>query len=282
MSTPVFPGILRPLLFGHRGASLYAPENTWESFELAMCVGADVLETDVHMTRDGEVVVIHDETVDRTTNGHGRVRDLTYPELTALDAGWHFAPSPGDYRFRDRGVVVPRLADVLRQFGKAGFNIEVKQREPSMVRAVLDVLAAAGTTQVVLAAADDRIMAELELARPGVPLGLSAGQVMGVLRDAWLGRSLDRFAGRALQIPPRWRGVPVASGRVLAAARAAGIETHLWTLNDPRQAERWLARGVDGVMSDDPSAVADVVVREKEKRAGRPLGRSLAIDKRSR
>ena len=262
----IFPGLLRPLLFGHRGASRHAPENTWEAFELALCLGADVLELDVHGTRDGEIVVMHDATVERTTNGHGRVCDLTYDELTNLDAGYRFTMGPGEYVFRGRGVIVPRLADVLAQFGRAAFNIEIKQHEPSMIRPLLAALERAGTSQVVLAAADDTIMAELEASRPGVPLGLSMGQVFTVVRDAWRGRLPRQFSGRALQIPPRHYGFPVASGRVLAAARAAGIEVHLWTLNHPRQVARWLGQ-VDGIMSDDPGAMAGLVIDEKERRS---------------
>lgn len=270
-----FPNLLRPLLFAHRGASRFAPENTWDAFELALAVGADVLEVDVHRTRDGEIVILHDATVDRTTDGHGRVRDLTYAELAALDAGFRFARAPGEYPFRGRGAAIPRLTDVLEHFHQTAFNIEIKQREPSMVRATLEALARVANTDVVLAAEDDRVMAELEAARPGVPLGLSRRQVLTVLRASYFGPSPSQFAGRALQIPPRYFGLPLATGRVLGAARAAGIEVHLWTLDEPRAAAAWFDREIDGIMSNDPGALADLAIRAKERRAGRPLGRPL-------
>lgn len=277
-----FPGLHRPLLFGHRGASLRAPENTVPSFELALFLGADVLELDVHRTRDGEVVVLHDATVDRTTNGHGPVRDLTLAELEALDAGWHFTAPSGQQPFRGQGLSVPRLEEVLVRFGRAAFNIEIKARDPGLVRQVLDLLDRTGVSRVVLAAEDDVIMRELETVATRVPLGLSRGQVLDVVQRAWLGRSLERYAGRSLQIPPRWRGVPVAARPVLKAAQRAGLEVHLWTVNDPARGERWLRRGLDGIMSDDPGALADVVIREKERRAGRPLGRELAAQRSTR
>jgi glycerophosphoryl diester phosphodiesterase len=283
MSTvALFEGLWRPLLFAHRGASRHAPENTWEAFELGISVGADVLELDIHLTRDGDVVVIHDATLERTTNGRGRVCEHTYAELASLDAGYHFGIRPGEHPFRDRGVIIPRLGEVLAQFSRAAFNIELKQRKPSMVRPVLDILERTGASRVVLAAEDGAIMGELEAARSGVPLGLSRQQVLAVLRAAYLGRVPRGLEGRALQIPPFYRGLPVATGPVLRAARAAGLEVHLWTLDDPRAAAKWLERGVDGVMSNDPSALAAMVIAAKERLAGRPLGRELALARRGR
>jgi glycerophosphoryl diester phosphodiesterase len=272
-AAPMFPGLERPLLFGHRGASRHAPESTWEAFDLAVNLGADVLEMDVHMTSDGEVVVIHDATVDRTTDGHGRVRELTCEQILALDAGARFRVR-GERRFYDRGVKVSRLAEVLQNFSRTAFNIELKQRQPSMVSAVLKVLHEAGPVRVLLTAADDAIMRELEAAEPTVPLGLSQAQALEVVQAAWLGRPIpERYRGRALQIPPRYRLFPVVTRRVIDAVHAAGLELHLWVINDPKSAAAWLARGVDGIMSDDPGLLAGVIADARElRRVGEPSG----------
>lgn len=255
-----FPLLPRPLLFGHRGASAQAPENTRQAFDLAIRSGVDVLEMDVHLSRDGVVVVHHDATVDRTTNGTGKVRTLSCHELEALDAGYRFENAAGELEFRGRGCRIPRLAEVLEAFPNTALNIEVKQRHPSMVRAVLAELEHAGSDQVVLAAADDVIMAELEAARPGIPLGLSVAQCWRFWWRAMLGRAPTDYRGRSFQVPPYQYGVlPVTTERVLAAAHAVGIEVHVWTINSAAEARHWLARGVDGIMSDDPARVVDAV-----------------------
>lgn len=256
-----FPNLPRPLLFGHRGACLHAPENTMPSFELAVHSGADILEMDVHTSSDGEVVVHHDDTLARTTNGTGPVRSLGYAELAKLDAGYRFRTDDGTHAFRDKGVSIPRLDDVLKAFPNMGFNIEIKQRTPPMIRPVLELLGKAGVSEIVLTAGDDDIMRELEAARPGVPLGLSSSQCWSVWKRAWFG-GIDEheLRGRSLQVPAWYRGVlPVLTRRVIEQAHRAGIDVHLWTINRAEVARRWLERGVDGIMSDDPGALREVI-----------------------
>jgi glycerophosphoryl diester phosphodiesterase len=261
----LYPGLRRPLLFAHRGASLYAPENTLAAFEVALRLGADVIETDVHLSRDGEIVVIHDASLERTTDGHGAVREQPYGALARLDAGYRFRSPSGEPLFRGQGVALPRLGDLFERFPQAAFNIELKQKEPSMVRAVLALLEKQGAARVLLAATDDAIMRELEETRPGVALGLSKGQVMQVVRGAWMGRVPETLAGRALQIPPRYGVLPLATARLLAAAHGAGLEVHLWTVNDPLAARAWVDAGYDGIMSDDPGALAAVIAEAQRR-----------------
>ncbi|HET6343343.1 MAG TPA: glycerophosphodiester phosphodiesterase family protein, partial [Myxococcota bacterium] len=105
----MFASRRRPLLFAHRGASRQAPENTLEAFDLAVRLGADVLEMDVHLSADGEVRVMHDARLERTTNGTGLLREHTCAALQRLDAGAKFLTSDGEPRFRDRGLVIPRF-----------------------------------------------------------------------------------------------------------------------------------------------------------------------------
>src|SRR5829696_2712479 len=120
-----------PVNLAHRGASSLAPENTIEAFRLALEAGAGGLELDVHMTSDGHIVVIHDATVDRTTNGTGAVSEMTLHELRRLDAGHNFSPDGGPTRpYRGRGVRVPTLGEVLREFPGVAVNIEIKAGTP--------------------------------------------------------------------------------------------------------------------------------------------------------
>src|ERR671920_1323446 len=130
-----------PVNLAHRGASSLAPENTIEAFRLALEAGAGGLELDVHMTRDGHIVVIHDATVDRTTNGSGAVSEMTFDELRRFDAGHDFSPDGGPTRpYRGRGVRVPTLSEVLEEFPGVAVNIDLKDGPPGIQAAVLGVL----------------------------------------------------------------------------------------------------------------------------------------------
>ncbi|MCK5689781.1 glycerophosphodiester phosphodiesterase, partial [Myxococcota bacterium] len=132
----VFPSLELPLNIAHRGASMQAPENTFMAFELATTLGAHVLELDVYLSRDGEVVVFHDETLERTTNGEGPLAALSLNELQALDAAYHFKTQQGENPFRNRGIFMPRLVEVLRAFPEMSFNIESKGKDPALVDAL--------------------------------------------------------------------------------------------------------------------------------------------------
>lgn len=251
----MYPTLPRPLLFAHRGASMHAPENTLEAFELGVLQGANVLELDVHMTRDGEIVVMHDATVDRTTNGQGEVRNMTYDQLSQLDAGYHFRDRSNRTFFRDRGVTVPKLIEVLQAFPQVGFNIEIKQADPEMIPQVLQLLARLQPQNLLLTAGKDDVMKALEAASPSYPLGMSHGQCKAVVKGA----DLEQFRGRAMQVPPRYMLMRVVTRKLVDRAHAAGMEVHVWTVNDPRKARPLLAMGVDGIMSDDPGLLVDVM-----------------------
>jgi glycerophosphoryl diester phosphodiesterase len=137
-----------PLNVAHRGASARAPENTLEAFRLAVEAGAGGLELDVHMSSDGEVVVIHDATVDRTTDGSGAVAGMTLGELRALDAGYRFSPDGGrTYPYRDRDVGIPTLAEVYDEFQATYVNIEIKEARPGVEETVMQVIRGAGAEE---------------------------------------------------------------------------------------------------------------------------------------
>ncbi|RYF12101.1 MAG: hypothetical protein EOO40_02000, partial [Deltaproteobacteria bacterium] len=239
MHTPVTPfaTLPRPLLFAHRGASALAPENTFQSFDLAVRLGAHVLEMDVHLSADGEVVVFHDATLERTTDGRGTLAERTYAELCRLDAGCKFVGPNGDALFAGRDVQVPRLVDVLRAFPQSAFNIELKHRGAKLIEAVTQIVDSVAE-RVVLAAEDDQTMAALERSRPPCALGLSRGQVIRVMRGALLRRIDPAFAGRALQIPPSYWGLPLCRPTLLRQIKQAGIDVHVWTIDTPQVAQQ--------------------------------------------
>jgi glycerophosphoryl diester phosphodiesterase len=171
-----FPG-RPPRVFGHRGAAGVAPENTLTSFRRARADGADVFELDVHATADGEIIVLHDATLERTTDGAGPVAAASFAQLERVDAGFRFTADGGrTFPFRGQGVRVPRLAELLREFPGVPLNIEIKQEKPSIVGAVVQLLRAARAT-VVLAAEHDTIMQAIRGAAPEISTSLAAGEV---------------------------------------------------------------------------------------------------------
>ncbi|MBI4518330.1 MAG: glycerophosphodiester phosphodiesterase [Deltaproteobacteria bacterium] len=243
-----------PRVFGHRGAAGLAPENTLPSFALALELGAGYLELDVHGTRDGHIVVMHDETLDRTTDGSGPVNSYTLAEVTGLDAGYHFTFDGKHYPYRGQGVRVPTLAELLARFPKARCNIEVKQAQPAIAEEVVRLILAAGRgADVLLAAEHDAIMAAIRAAAgEQIDTSFSTGDVLDFVGRLSTGFADYRPAGRALQIPPQFGDIELISAPSVAAAHRFGLEIHAWTINDRPEMERLLALGVDGLISDLP------------------------------
>ena len=246
----------RPQLFAHRGASGEAPENTRVAFELALEQGVPYLEMDCHATLDGEIVIHHDETLERTTDAHGPVRALRFAELETVDAGFRFSADQGrTFPFRGRGVRVPRLAEVLAAFPEARVNLEVKQDDPPIAEEVVRIVRRArAERRVLLAAEDEAVLAKLRALDPGTALGSSLADVAEFVRAGAEGR-LESFAprGHALQVPTHALGRPLVTPEFVAAAHARGLVVHVWTINEPAEMRRLLALGVDGLMSDFPA-----------------------------
>jgi glycerophosphoryl diester phosphodiesterase len=255
--------LARPIVFGHRGACGERPENTLPSFELALAQGADVLETDVHLTRDGEVVVLHDADVARTTDGAGDVAQLAWHEVQRLDAGHRFANGAGEPVFRSRGIRVPRLAELLARFPGARLNVELKRCDAALVARVLDLLRAARREESTLLAAErDDTMQLLRAAvrerASCVALGAAVGDVLGFIRAALEGGEPPR-GPMALQVPAEFMGRPLVTPELISFAHAHEVQVHVWTINDEAEMRRLLALGVDGVMSDFPGRLRRVV-----------------------
>jgi glycerophosphoryl diester phosphodiesterase len=251
-----------PRVFGHRGAAGVAPENTLVSFERAVHDGAGILELDVHATRDGVVVVLHDHTLERTTNGTGAVRQVDFADLRHYDAGFRFE-AEGKHPFRGRGLRVPSLEEVVEAFPRVPLNIEIKQAEPAIETAVVELLARHGALdRVLLAAEDDRIMHRIRRCAPDVPTSAAYGEARDFFERCFTDRLGDYApVARALQIPPRASDVELVGAETVAAAHRCGLEMHVWTINDEHEMIRLLELGVDGVMSDFPGRLAAIVRR---------------------
>ena len=247
-------GASQPLVFGHRGAAGLAPENTLPSFALALSLGVDVLELDVHGTRDGVIVVHHDATLERTTNGSGEIRAHDYADLQVLDAGFQYTRDGSDFPYRGHGLWIPTLEEVLDAFPDVAINMEVKQAEPAIAAEVVRVIRDLGAAdRVLLAAEKDPIIEEVRGVADGIPTSFAAGEVVDFVNRLTTGDFAGYApAGTALQIPPRFGDIELVTAASVAAAHEQGLEVHVWTINDRADMDVLLALGIDGIMSDLP------------------------------
>jgi len=253
-----------PISIAHRGCAGEAPENTIVAFERALDQGAVVLESDLHASRDGVPVLIHDATVDRVTEGSGRVADLSADALQRLDAGHRFSPDGGrSHPYRDRGVRIPSLEEAFGKFPGIRFNLEIKAPSPRLLEATLELVAAHGRESLtLLTAGDDAIMQRLRarlaaLAEP-IAQGASERDIREFLSCAAAGKEPAR-GPMALQIPPDFGGQPLVDAALIDFAHARGIRVDVWTINDPAEMRRLLELGADGIITDYPGRLAGVI-----------------------
>jgi glycerophosphoryl diester phosphodiesterase len=248
----------RPVI-AHRGASGSAPENTLPAFELAVRQGTDAFELDVRLTRDGIPVVLHDATLDRTTDGRGLLEGLAWAELQRLDAGTRFTPDRGrSYPFRSGEVRVPSLVDVLRAFPDMPVLLEIK--EVAAQEAVRQVLLEERAVERCVLASEHH--AALEMFRePPFAVAASSVEIAALYRAVLFRRVPASVSYRALSVPVRHRGLPVPTRAFVAAARGLGCPVHVWTVNDAATARILWGRGVAGIVTNVPQFVREA--REK-------------------
>lgn len=258
----------RPIVVGHRGASGERPENTLESFERAVEQGAAILETDVHRSADGEVVISHDDDLARMTDAQGPLAERSWAELRRLDAGHGFSPDGGrSFPFRGRGIRIPRLVEAFEAFPGMRFNVEIKQNDRLLIDATLDAVAAAGREKLTLLAAAENDTMALLRARirergPSVAIGAATGDVLGFVRAA-LGQGEPPPEPMALQIPPEFAGRPLVTRTLVDYAHSRDVQVHVWTINEPAEMHRLLDLDVDALMSDFPARVQQVLAERR-------------------
>lgn len=263
--------------YAHRGGAGNAPENTIEAFGRGVDEGVAGLEMDIHLTRDGELVVIHDGEVNRTTDGRGRVSGMDLQEIKTLDAGHRFE-GEGGHPYRGRGVRVPTFCEVLERFPASLVNVEIKSDEPEAVTLLLGALRrhdAAGRT--VVASADHRRMLRFRRAARRWNVAEGANCEAGVATSASLVEiavfylaSLAGFEAFvpvsyiALQVPVEYRGIMVVTPGFLRAAHSRGLRVDVWTVDEAEEMRRLAGLGVDGIMTDRPDILARVLSKSGE------------------
>jgi glycerophosphoryl diester phosphodiesterase len=238
-----------PLAIAHRGGAMDAPENTLEAFSAAVALGYRYLETDVHVSADGELVAFHDDRLDRVTDRTGELASLRWDEIRRTPV---IGPDG------TTGTIC-LLAELLEAFPDARFNIDPKA--DAAVEPLIGVLRAAGALErVCIGAFSDRRIARMRSAL-GTRLCTSLGpRGVARLRAASFGAPLGSLDAGCAQVPVRAGKVTLTDRRFVDRAHQAGLQVHVWTIDDPTEMHRLLDLGVDGIMTDRPEVLRDVLV----------------------
>ncbi|MBI3048863.1 MAG: glycerophosphodiester phosphodiesterase [Acidobacteria bacterium] len=250
----------RPLVFAHRGGCALGPENTLAAFDLGLAAGADGLELDVHLSADGIPVVHHDATLDRTTSGSGPLAARTAAELARIDAGCRFTDG-GTFPFRNQGVGIPTLAEVLRRYSDVRLIVEMKVNSSEMGEAVArDVRRAGAAERVCAAGYGARSAAAARAALPEMASSACHAEVRLAVYRTWACWPVRGVRYGGYQVPEHNGVLQIVSPQFIRYAHEAALKVQVWTVDREDDMRRLLEWGVDGLISNRP----DLAVRVRD------------------
>lgn len=270
-----------PLHFAHQGGALEAPSSTLFAMRLAVRNhDADALELDVHRSADGHLVVCHDESVDRTTPHTGTISQFTLEELRTFDNAFWWAPgyeattdlSASEYVFRgrapeDSAFGIATVEEILQEFPNTFLNFDIKEIGPTRYESQLaDLLRAYGRqSDVIVASFHDDALRVFHQYAPDIHVSLGPTDTVMFYDAAVNGARMPTFDTTqvALQIPPSFDGTQIIDAAFVTAAHNANLAVHAWTIDDPEQMHQLLDCNVDGIMTDRPSVLAEVLRRRR-------------------
>jgi glycerophosphoryl diester phosphodiesterase len=240
-------------VFAHRGGAKLAPENTIAAFDNGLAHGADGMELDVQLSADGVPVVIHDKTLDRTTNVTGPVHGLTVDELARVDAGYAFERD-GTHPFRGQGIGVPTLEAVLRRHPSARVIIEMKGGEAELAGEVARVVRRVGALdRICVGSFYQTAIDALRLASPDIVTSASQEEARWTLHRSWVRWPwIGRRPYVAFQVPERVGRMPVVSRNFIRQVHREGQVLQIWVVDTAADATRLFEWGVDGLITDRP------------------------------
>lgn len=265
------------IVLAHRGFSGRFPENTMLAFEKAAELPIDGLEMDIYATKDDVLVISHDDSVARMTNGDGRIQEYTLAELKKLDAGYRFSPDGGQtYPFREQGITIPTMEEVLERFTDLWINVDIKQHEPRIVRLFCDLIRRHNAEkQLCVGSFSSETVAQFRDACPEVTTLASRSEIFQLysLHFFHLSQLFGR-GGHAMQLPPQQKtrlGITfdLASARFLEAAHRHDMALHLWTINNKAEVKRFVDLGIDGIITDYPDRALEALDRLPKQTAAR-------------
>ncbi len=255
------------LNIAHRGGRRIRPEHTLLAYDKALEDGADILELDVHETSDGMLVVMHDDTVDRTTDCTGLIKEMTFAALRECDAGYEFSNDGGQtFPYRGTGLVVPTMQEVFDRYPDTAFVIEIKQEDPSIVDRFVEVVREYGVEDKMTGSAfSSALLRELRAAAPEIPTNMGVNETLVFWGNSFGPLDPDYVPeAEYLQVPPEFdvgdRIVDVLHPGFVPRARELDMFVHVWTINDEEEM-RFLIEtyGVDGIITDDPPLLTQVI-----------------------
>ncbi|MGD9139628.1 MAG: glycerophosphodiester phosphodiesterase [Desulfobacterales bacterium] len=250
------------LVIAHRGGRGLGPEGTLYTFRKAVELGVDVLEMDVRSTVDGHLVVLHDETVTRTTNAAGRVENYTLAELKKLDAAYHWSPdNDRTLALRNKGIKIPTLTEVFSTFPQTKMILEIKDYRSKPIHSLCRLIRNHHMTEKVMVASFDAdSLGEFRSLCPQV--ATSAGVTEAILFYGLQKVHLEAAyspEAQALQVPEAFRDLRVVTARFIEAAHARNMRVQVWTVNEVDSMKRLLHLGVDGIMTDHPQRLLELL-----------------------
>jgi len=257
--------ISRPLVIAHQGGDGIWPGDTLYAFEKAVAIGVDVLEMDAHITKDGQIVLMHDEEVDRTTDGTGLIEDMTLDELKQLDAAYKWS-NDGDktFPYRATGIQVPTLEEVFQKFPEMRYVIEIKLTQNPIDRPLCELIRKHNMQdKAMIASFHDEAMHNFRQTCPEIATSASRTEVRNfvLLGKAFLSGLL---APQYQSIQPPYdpkesMNIPIMTERFIREAHAKNIKVEPWTVDDPELMKRYIEWGVDGIMTDRPDLMIEVL-----------------------
>lgn len=253
-----------PLNIAHRGGVDEFPEHTLFAYTEALAVGADVLELDVHRTSDDELVLIHDDTVDRTTDGSGGVSGMTLAELQGLDAAYHFTLDGGEtFPHRGMGLTIPTLEETFAAFPDVLYAIEIKPDDELVADLLVDAIHAAGLEgQVVVVCFNQGPTDRFRELAPDIPSGLALPEILQLTAVTAETEADYVPPGRYAQLPTEVSGITVLDQELVELALRKDMLIHPWTINEPAEMEQLLDWGVHGIITDRPSTLEGILAED--------------------
>ncbi|HSJ87031.1 MAG TPA: glycerophosphodiester phosphodiesterase [Anaerolineales bacterium] len=264
-SSAYYRAIQRPLVIAHQGGDGVWPGDTMFAFENAVNIGADVLEMDAHITKDSQIVLMHDEKVDRTTDGSGLIEDLTLDQLKQLDAAYKWSNDGGKtFPYRGQGIQVPTLDELFQKFPQMRYVIEIKLTQNPIDKPLCELIRKYKMQEkVVVASFHDQAMQNFRATCPEVATSASRGEVT---KFVLLGKIFlsGLIAPKYESIQPPYDpkeslNIPIMTKRFIREAHAKKLAVEPWTVNDPELMKQFIAWGVDGIMTDRPDLMVEVM-----------------------
>ncbi len=265
--TRYYENASKPLVIAHQGGDGVWPGDTLFAFENAVQIGADVLEMDAHITKDGHIVLMHDEEVDRTTNGTGLIEELTLDEIKQLDAAYDWSNDEGKtFPYRGQGIQVPTLDEVFEKFPQMRFVLEIKLTENPIHQPLCDLIRKYNMQdKTLIGSFHDEAMHNFRAACPEVATSAASDEVRNYVL---LGKVFlwGFYTPQFQTIQPPWNpedslGITIVTERFIRESHAKNIRVEPWTVNDPRLMEQYIEWGVDGIITDRPDLLIEVLGR---------------------